>query len=207
MEGVKVPTLPLPLARAIARHRRALAAVAAAVAVLATITALQPDRGPTVAVVVAARPLSSGVTVTDADLTLAEVPVALVPSDALTNVADAVGHSINAPVTLRSIFTSATVASGQALASPGHVVVALPLADESIARLVKPGTRLDLLAATASATGVLARDVRVVAAPQPEGGTFGSLNSGRVALVEVTPEVAVQVAQSARSGGVTIAVR
>lgn len=206
---MRTPTLPLSLRRAVARHRRLLAAVAAALAVAATITALQPERGPTVAVVAAARPVAGGATVTDADVTLIPVPAALVPVDALTAPADAVGQTVNAPVTERSILTRATVATGQALARPGLVVVPLPLTDEAIAPLVRPGSRIDLYGGAAGSlaagSGPLATDVRVVAAPEGPSGGFGSLSSSRVALVEVTPEVASTLAQVGRQGGVTIA--
>lgn len=202
---MKTPTLPLVLRRAVARHRRLLAAVAAALAVVAGITALQPERGPSVAVLAAARPIAGGSTVTDADLTLTRVPTALVPVDALTTAADAVGQTVNGPVTERSILTRASVATGQALARPGLVVVPLPLTDDAIAPLVRPGSRIDLYGATAAGTGPLAADVRVVAAPGSSSGGFGSLSASRVALVEVTPEVASTLAQVGRQGGVTIA--
>ena len=45
-----------------------------AIAVLATITALQPERGPSIVVVTAARTIAAGATLTDADLTRTSMP-------------------------------------------------------------------------------------------------------------------------------------
>lgn len=204
--GVKTPELPVPVRRAIARHRRSIAALSAALAVVATITALQPDRGPTVTVLTAARTVAAGATLTDADVARTAVPAALVPADALIEPSDAVGLAVNAPVGERTILTRASVATGQALARPGMVVVALPLTDEALAPLVRPGAHLDLFGSTPDGPGVLAADVRVVAAPQPETG-LGGLPGGRVVLIEVTPTVAATLAAGVRAGGVTIAVR
>lgn len=203
---MKTPTLPLPLRRVAARHRRLLAAAAAALAVAAALTSLQPDRGPTVTVVTAARAIAPGTAVADADVTLTAVPESFVPPEALTSTADAVGLAVTILVGERSILTRGHVAAGLAVARPGLVVVALPLTDEAIAPLIRPGSRIDLYGATASGPGVLASDVRVVATPAAAPG-IGGLTSGRVVLVEVSPEVAARLATPAGSGGVTVALR
>ena len=203
---MKTLSIPPSVRRALARHRRSIAAVATAVAVLAIITALQPERGPSVVVVTAAHPLAAGTTLTDADLTRTSMPESFVPPDALTDPAAAVGRVVNAPVSERSVVTAASVAAGQSLARPGMVVIALPLADEALAALVTPGSLIDIFGTTASGAGVIASEVRVVAAPQPKGG-LASMSSGRVALVEVTPAVAGQLTVVGNAGGVTIALR
>lgn len=199
-------TLPLPVRRGVARHRRLLAAALAAVAVAVTITALEPDRGPSVTVLTAARPIAAGTTVSDADVTPTRVPAGLAPPDALAEPSEAVGLAVNAPLSERSIITRTAVASGQALAAPGMVVVLLPLTDEALVPLVRPGVRIDLYGTTASGPGVLASDVRVVAVPAASSGGFGSVSSGQAVLVEVTPSVAVALAQNGRQG-VTVALR
>ena len=52
----------------------------------------------------------------------------------------------------------------------------------------------------------MASDVRVVAAPAPEGS--GLLGAGqRVLLVEVSPDAAARIAAALDAGGLTVAVR
>lgn len=203
---MNVPTLPLSWRRSAARHRRAVAAVATFIAVLAALTALQPDRAPGVPVVTAVRSIAPGATLTASDLTVTEIPGHLAPTDALTSVDQAAGSAASIPVGERTILTQGMIATGQSLARPGFVVVPLPLTDEALVPLIRPGTRLDLLGARGTqGPGVLAAGVRVLATPEGERGGFAATPT-RVVLIEVTPEVAVTLASAQTQGGVTIAV-
>ena len=179
----------------------------AASALVTTITAVQPDPGPMVSVVTAARPVAAGATLAEGDLRVVDIPAHLVPDEVLTRPEDALGLVVPAPLSARSILTRATVASGQALAQPGMVVVALPVADDAVAALLRPGTRIDLFAATSTGAGVLASEVRVVTAPPAAAGGLGNLTPRNVVLIEVTPEVAAKVAATGGQGGITVAVR
>ncbi len=194
------------LRRSLHWHRRSIAAVATFVAVLAAITALQPDRPPQRSVVVAARAIAAGTTLSAADVSVAIIPESLAPPDAAASFDDVVGRAVNAPVSERSVLTASTIASGQVLARPGFVVAALPLTNDALLELLRPGSVIDILAPQREAGGVLASGVRVVAAPgKPEGG-LGFAAASRVALVEVTPAVALELARTGLSGGVTIVV-
>lgn len=203
---MKTPALPLALRRLAARHRRLLAAALTAVAVAAGLTAVQPAREPTVALLTAARSLDPGATVTDADVALTAIPRSLAPEDALSSPRDAVGRALAVGVGARTILTAGHVAQASRAAGDGLVVVALPLADDALASLVRPGGRLDLFGTTPTGPGLIASDVRVVGTPAPATG-LGGLSTGRVVLVEVTPAVAALLAAGPASGGVTIAVR
>lgn len=186
-------------------RRRTLAALAAALAVLAVLGVFAPPRAASVGVVAVARDLPGGTVLAAADLTTVDLPEAAVPAGAMTDAAGAVGLTLNGPLSARTPVTEASVATGQGLARPGYVVVALPLADQNLAPLVRPGVHLDLLD-PGGAGDVFAADVRVVAVPESEAEGFGSVPT-RAALVEVQPEVATRLAVAAQSGGVAIALR
>lgn len=188
-------------------RRRTLAALAAFVAVLAGLSAMQPTPPETAVVLVAAADLPGGTRLADADVTRATVPTAVLPRAAAHSTDEVVGRLLNGPVTRGTILTSASVAIGSSLVQPGFVVAPLPLADDAIAPLVAPGTRIDIIGLDAENGEAIATDVRVVGAP--DTGTDGVLGSTAdpTALVEVTPAVAVQLARAAQTGGVTVALR
>lgn len=196
------------LRRTLRWHRRSLAAVAAAVAAFCVVGALQPQDGAAVPVLVASRALAGGVAVAADDVRTVNMPGELVPEGAVADSAALVGRVLTAPLTIGSVLTEASMAGGQSLARPGFVVASLPLADAALAALVTPGSRIDIIGPTKGTTGVLASNVRVVAAPAaPEGGLGGLGDTTHLALVEVPPAVATELAKAASVGGVTVAVR
>lgn len=188
-------------------RRRTLAALAAFVAVLAALTALQPDGGASVSVLAAARDLPGGTVLTASDLLTLELPPDAAPADAATTPESLVGRTLNAPVSARGVLTATDVATGQALVSAGHVAIALPLTSEALAPLIQVGSRIDILAAGGNTGEVIASDVRVVGAPAAGGSTLGVTTPDRVALVEVTPEIARRLAVASQTGNVVIALR
>lgn len=196
--------IPWSLRRLVHVRRRTLAALAAGLAVLALLAVFAPPRAELTGVVAAARDLPGGTVLAASDLTTVELPAAAVPAGALPDAAAAVGLTLNGPLSARSPVTETSVAAGQGLARPGHVIVALPLANQTLAPLVTPGVRLDLL--DSGSGEALATDVRVVAVPESQASGFGSAPS-RAALVEVLPEIATRLAVAAQSGGVAIALR
>jgi pilus assembly protein CpaB len=201
------PTLPRALdalVRVLRWHRRWIAAAAAFVAVFAGIGVLQPHRTPTLTVVAAAHDLPGGTTLAASDLLRLELPTDAAPDGVVPDAASLVGRVVNAPVTARTPITRATVSTGSELARPGFVVVAVPLANEALVGLLTAGTHLDLIGA--GKAGVVASNVRVVAAPSAQGGSILS-SASRALLVEVTPETAAALAGALDAGGITIAVR
>jgi pilus assembly protein CpaB len=97
-------------------------------------------------------------------LTLQSYPKNLVPAGAVTNAADAVGQT-----TLSAIPSGAAVVRSQLVAANGRsgasvtlekgtVLVAFPTTDPlTLAGLVRPGDRIDVLATVTAGTGELAR--------------------------------------------------
>ena len=183
-------------------NRRTLAVLCAFLAVLAALAALSPERAGGVIVIAAADDLPAGTVLAATHRTDIELPADAVPDGAARAASDVEGRILGAPVTRRTPLTTASVASGERLARPGFVVVALPLPDDALAPLVKPGTRLDLMDSSGS---LVASEVRVVAAPDAAAG-LGLGASSRAALIEVQPEVAMRIAAE-HSGRLTVAVR
>lgn len=197
---MKAPQFP-PLPRFLRLRRRPLAAACTFVAVLAALLALSPPATPTRPVLTAAAGLPAGTVLGRADVVVRQVPPELVPQAAVVDPDALVGRTLAGPVTEGSILTDASVADGERLARPGWVVVALPLPNDALAALVRPGVEIDLFGSDGA---VVASQVRVLAAPQGSDG-FGA--AARAALVEVQPDAAARLAHLAQTGGLTVAVR
>jgi len=118
----------------------------------------------TAQVVVARSEIATRAVLTAEMLTLQTYPKNLVPAGAVTNPADAIGLT-----TLSTIPSGAAVVQSQLVAAGGRsgasvtlekgkVLVAFPTVDPlTIAGLVRPGDRIDVLATVTSGTGELAR--------------------------------------------------
>jgi pilus assembly protein CpaB len=118
----------------------------------------------TAQVVVARSDIATRAVLTAEMLTLQSYPKNLVPAGAVTNPADAIGLT-----TLSAIPSGAAVVQSQLVAAGGRsgasvtlekgkVLVAFPTTDPlTIAGLVRPGDRIDVLATVTSGTGELAR--------------------------------------------------
>jgi len=193
------------LRRSLYLRRRSLAVLASIVAVFAVVSAVRPPAPASVAVWAAAADLPAGTTLSASTLTPLSVPADAVPGGAALEASALVGATLAGPVTARTILTAADVGSAQTLAAPGFVIVALPLRGDALASLLSPGARIDLFD-PADTGSVLATDVRVVGAPEPEQGAFAAA-SDPVVLVEIPRDTAGRVASAAEGGGVVVAVR
>lgn len=185
-------------------RRRTLAALAAALAVFSALRVLAPPSPDLVTVVAAAGDLSGGTTLTRADVATISLPADAVPEGALTSPDDAVGRTVSGPMAARSPVTEASISTGQALASPGHVVITLPLSDDTLGSLIVPGSTIDLIDPTDGS--FMAQKVRVVAVPEASTGGLMA-TSDRAVLVDVSPDVAADITVAAQANGVAIALR
>ena len=196
-----VPSAAAPLSRTFYLRRRTLAAVFAFLAVLTGLLALRPPEGASVEVLSAARGLPAGTVVAAHDLVRVRLPPGATPDHALTDDAEAIGRTLTGPLDRGAPLTRASVAGPERLSRPGHLVVSLPLHNDGIAALVRPGVRLDLIASDGA---TVAAEVPVVG-PATDAGDGLVRGSARTALVEVPEEVAARLA--GQGGGVTVAVR
>ena len=211
-ELAKRPTdLAGEIRRILSRHRRSLAAVCAGLAVAAGLGSASKPPARTVVVIAAARDLPASATLTAADLRAVALPTDAVPSGAITVARDAIGRTTSGPLRDGEPLTDVQLDDGQ-LARPATGLVAAPvrLADAQAAQLLRPGERVDVLAAAArpdaavaDAATVVAADVAVVALPgeAPPGaanepGNVIDPTQGALVVLATTPEQARVIAQA-----------
>ena len=205
------------------RARFPVAATLLGVAAALVVGQLRPAPAVTIPVVVAARAIAPGGALSAADLHVAAMPPALVPHGAHPDPADVVGHQlvVGAPPGL-PIVDGLLAGDRLAAAGPaGSVVAPIRLADPAVADLLRPGDRIDVLAAAGSADGepvvrLLAERAIVLVNPGSGattadgdgtggGGLLGGATlsggtseaSGDLTLVAVTPTEAAALAGAA----------
>ncbi len=197
------------LLRAFRWHRRWFAAVFAALAVLATLNAFSSAEGSGTPIVVAARNLSSGATVSAADLRTVRIPAAMQPVGAFTDVDAVIGATLVIPVPERGVLTPANLLESGALVPVGKVALPVRFAEASALPLLRVGSRIDVLGAAANGAdyGIVAADVRVVALPAvSDGGALGGSPAALV-LVEVDAGQAAAITAAAAVSAVSFALR
>jgi Flp pilus assembly protein CpaB len=125
--------------------------VLAAAAVGVGLTALAPAPAPTVGVVAAARDLPGGHRVTAGDLTSVQLPPGAVPDGAVMQQRDVVDRVLVAAVRRHQPLTDVGTLGPALLAAQDGDVVATPvrLPDAEVAGLLRPGDRVNVLAAPA----------------------------------------------------------
>lgn len=204
--------------RAILIRRRSLAALLVAAATAAGLQAVAAPPPATVPVVVAARDLPAGATLTGDDLERASWPVDLAPADRRGAVADLEGGELVSAVAAGDPVTGTRLLGpGLAKASPGLTALPLRLPDPGVVELVRPGDRIDLIA-TDPADGSsrpIASDVLVLAVPASD--TAGSWSgaemsagsasrpSGSLVVVGVAPATALTLSGAALTDFLTVA--
>lgn len=199
--------------RVVLARRRLLAAMLAAVAVAAALRVAAPPPTPARDVPVAARDLATGAVLKPGDLSLAAVPVALVPPRVA---AEPVGRVLAGPLDAGETLTETRLV-GEAMADQpaGRVAVPVRVADAAMAALLRVGDRIDLLAtdlqgAAAGGARPVAVSVPVLAVPAPGGaggadGGLGAQPSGRLVVVAVPQTAVGEVAGSSAGSYLTFA--
>ncbi|HEX2856729.1 MAG TPA: SAF domain-containing protein [Propionibacteriaceae bacterium] len=202
-------SLARSLTRAVSWHRRPLAALCAAAAMLCLVGVASPPPPVTVAVVVAQRDLAAGSTLSRDDVVVRRFPVALAPSEALSDAGAAAGRTLTAALNAGTPLTSRSLSHAESLAAPGERLVPFRLSDASLLSVVSIGDLVTVVATRGDGTSVtVAERVRVAALPQPasEGGVFGSSTQGAVVVVSCPPKTAVTLAGWAATSALGIAI-
>jgi Flp pilus assembly protein CpaB len=186
-------------------------------ATLALALALRPadtrSRSP---VVVAARDLPSGTALTPADVTLSSWPGEIVPVGILAAPEEADGRVLAGAARAGEPITDVRLvgpdSAGRRTGRPGDAAVPVRLADPDVARLLEPGSRVDVVtpAPDGDRPVVLAADAAVltVVAAEPDAVTApGQGSHGRLVLVALPRADAARVAAAALSAQVAITLR
>ena len=122
---------------------------------------------------VAAHALAAGTALTSTDVRLVRWPVDVVPDGTLTDPASAVDASTAVPLAAGTPVLPGLLVDDGVRGPPGTVVATVRFADPAVARLLTPGMRVDVLAATAEGGpgGVVA--TRALVLPVAHGDRHG----------------------------------
>lgn len=195
--------------------RRLAAALLAAGALLLAVTPPTTTHGnsveqPQSRVLVAARDLAAGNAIRPNDLAPAERTTAQLPDGVLTSAAAVVGRVVTGSVRRGEVITDRRLLGPGLSASLGPGLVASPvrLVDLEVTALLRPGDRIDVLAATegAATASVVAASALVLAIPLADpDGSEGAQGAGPIGLVVVAVdrETAARLAASAASSALT----
>lgn len=210
-----------PILQAVSWHRRLVAAGLAALATLVGLSALKPSPPPTSNVVTIARDLPAGTRLAAADVRLVALPAAAVPSGSLRATAGATGRILATPARRGEPLTDVRLLGPRLTAAygPNLVIAPIRLADAGVLELVRPGTRVDVLAAETTPdqayaeARVLVRSARIVALPtreqepsSPLAAPLGSGDGGLV-LLAVPPSAAPTLARAAVTARLSLVIR
>jgi Flp pilus assembly protein CpaB len=194
-----------PLLGRLGRARIPVAAALAALAVAAGLRAVAPAEAAAVPVLAAARDLPAGALLDDDALTTVPVLPEAVPEGALTSPDDAVGARTAGAVRAGEALTDVRLL-GAGLLPPGDdVAVPVRVAEPAVAGLLRPGDRVDVLAASpegGEAARVVVSDVAVLAVPEPD-----QLADGALVVLAASPGGAARLAAAAVSSRLSVAVR
>lgn len=189
--------------------RRAIAAGLVGVAAVSAVTGgASDDRTRTV---VAARDLRPGQTLTVDDVTVVERDASQLPSGALTDPAEALGHTLAGPVPAGEVLVGVRMLGPRlAAATTGDSaarVVPVRLADPGVGDLLREGDLVDVLT-VAEASAPSAPEVRVLATGATvvlAQGTDETNNRGeKVVLLALPPEPATAVAAASLVSALTV---
>lgn len=188
-------------------HRRGLAALCAATAVALGFAQFTAPPPPTVPVWTARRSLPSGQVLAAGDFRRTGYAEGSVPAQAVRDLDRVVGRTLITPLGAGEPLTRAKVLGHRALDGyPGRVAVAIRLTDPTLAGLLRPGDRIDVLATDPRAPPrTVAQGSIVLAVPDEPRAAFGaSTAEGRLVLLAVVPDEATSVAAAAASGFLTV---
>jgi len=188
----------------------------------------QENASPREAIVVSARDLPSGVSLTPGDLRIVLMPVNLRPKGSFTSIEPLLNQVLigaarsGEPITdkrLSSSITGLPDPGKPAAGTPGLAIVAIRLTDPGISALLRTGAHIDVVS-TDSVHGeihTLAKNAIVVTIASPKektptsGGVFtnpsGNSSENPLVLIAVPLDISAQVAAASMEKSVTVTLR
>ncbi|MFC4563614.1 Flp pilus assembly protein CpaB [Nocardiopsis mangrovi] len=210
-------TAPHAAALLLARHRRTAGAVCAVLAAVGAVLLIRPPPAATTDVLVAARGLTAVSPIAPGDLVPRSLPAAAVPEHAVPADSDPAGRSLAGPMSRGEVLTRTRLADPPAAAHGPHMVAApVRVTDPGAVALLRPGSRVDILAAAsdpaadlggpgaARPADTVVADRPVIAVPDPAGS---GTDPGGLLVVAVTPGEARDLAGYAAAGSLSITIR
>ena len=195
---------------AVWRWRHLFVALAAGMIAISLLQLFAPALEPQIDVLVAARNIPVGFSISEADVTTVSLPLTAAAQWVATDAALVVGRTAITVLPEGKPIWLAQVSSGDLSSQtpPGTVVVAVQL-DATTGSMLSPGDRVDLVTLADSSTRILARAALVLPPRAPTGGgsgLFGAAATGggsTATLFAVTPQDAPSLAVTARLGQVS----
>lgn len=183
--------------RVVLTHRRLVAALCAAIAVATALSALRPPEPPSRSVVVAARDLASGTTVSDDDVELRDVPLDVAADNAYHSTDAVVGEVVGAPLRTGETITDLRLLASDLLSGypEGTTLATVRIADPQALWGVEVGTYVDIVGVDiegAAEGEVIAQDAQVAAIPAGDTSET-ELDAGAVLVVNVPSQTAVSL--------------
>ena len=201
--------LPREVQILLVRHRRLLRGLALAVAAVIVIGILKPGARQGRNVLVAAHDLQAGISLSAADLLSKTIPADLLPDGALTPGAAILGRTLTSAARRGEVLTDERILSPGLLAgTTGLVAAAVRITDSASVSLLRPGDRVDVLAAVSRDQKALVqhiiRNALVVAVPRPDPENSGS--DGALVVLAVTADIATTLARAAVDASLSVTV-
>ncbi len=186
--------------------------IAGMLVLLAGVSALRPDpAGERRAVVIAARDLSPGVTLTADDVALQTRPAATLPDGTESALDGFIGTTLTGPARRGEVLTDARILGSRLAgltAGPDARVVPLSLADSAVLNLLRPGDVVDVLGAPSPAGDAAPRLVATDAVVVLVSAASTAIGSGtdRVVLVALPAPAATALAAATLIHTVTLTI-
>lgn len=189
--------------RTISWHRRKIAALLAALGMFALLSHFSGSDEPTAQVVTVSHAVSAGGTLTSSDVTLTDVPQALVPAGAVTDLGEVVGRSAAVALTSHTVVQPALLVSGAA-PPRGRSLVPITVNDAQLREILTPGLRIALVSSVGDVPGIVTDDAVVHTMPQVAASSIVTTGQAALILVEVPTVLAPEVSILGQSGQLSI---
>ena len=189
--------------RTLSWHRRKVAAVLAALGALAMMSHFSGATEPVASVVTLTRGISAGTVIESDDVSLREVPQSLIPAGALTELADALGHSAAASLTSSTVLQSGLLVAGEP-PNPGRSLVPITVRDPQLREILSAGLRIALVSAVGDVPGILTEDALVHTLPQVAATSMVTSGQSTLVLVDVPTALAPAVSMLGQAGQISI---
>lgn len=191
------------LIRTISWHRRKIAAALAALGVFALLTHFSGSAEPSGPVVIVTRAIGAGEALNEGDLAVIEIPLNLIPADAITDPGEVAGRGASVSLTANTILQPSLLVSG-APPPRGRSLVPITVADAQLREILSPVLRVALVSSMGDVPGIVTDDAIIHTMPQVASSSLMTTSQAALVLVEVPAALAPDVSMLGQSGQLSI---